>query len=130
MTTKQKTLTLPYYQDPGHGWVRVSVGLLHGLKIAHLITPYSYRRGDHAYLEEDGDLSQLLTAAAAAGITIKLKQHHTNKQSKIRGYSPYLSAAQCAEIAASHEAMIKARIQAQGCSLDFIENRMIIKVIR
>ena len=129
MTTKQKTITLPYYQDPGHGWVRVSVGLLHGLKIAHLITPYSYRRGDHAYLEEDCDLSRLLAAAAAAGITIKLKHYHTNKTSRIRGYSPYLSAAQCVEIAASHEAMIKARIRAQGCSLDFIENRMIIKVI-
>jgi hypothetical protein len=125
MTTKQKTLTLPYYQDPGHGWVRVSVGLLHGLKIAHLITPYSYRRGDHAYLEEDGDLSQLLTAAAAAGITVKLKQHHTNKQSKIRSYSPYYTPT----TQAAAEAALKARIRAQGCSLDFIENRMIIKVI-
>jgi hypothetical protein len=125
MTTKQKTLTLPYYQDPGHGWVRVSVGLLHGLKIAHLITPYSYRRGDHAYLEEDGDLSQLLTAAAAAGITVKLKQHHTNKQSKIRSYSPYYTPT----TQAAAEAALKARIQAQGCSLDFINNQMIIKVI-
>jgi hypothetical protein len=125
MTTKQKTLTLPYYQDPGHGWVRVSVGLLHGLKIAHLITPYSYRRGDHAYLEEDGDLSQLLTAAAAAGITVKLKQHHTNKQSKIRSYSPYYTPT----TQAAAEATLKAKIRAQGCSLDFIENRMIIKVI-
>jgi hypothetical protein len=125
MTTKQKTMTLPYYQDPGHGWVRVSVGLLHGLKIAHLITPYSYRRGDHAYLEEDGDLSQLLTAAAAAGITVKLKQHHTNKQSKIRSYAQYYTPT----TQAAAEAALKARIAAQGCSLDFIENRMIIKVI-
>lgn len=125
MTTKQKTMTLPYYQDPGHGWVRVSVGLLHGLKIAHLITPYSYRRGDHAYLEEDGDLSQLLTAAAAAGITIKLKQHHTNKTSKIRGYAQYYTPA----TQAAAEEALKAKIRAQGCSLDFINNRMIIKVI-
>jgi hypothetical protein len=125
MTTKQKTMTLPYYQDPGHGWVRVSVGLLHGLKIAHLITPYSYRRGDHAYLEEDGDLSQLLTAAAAAGITVKLKQHHTNKQSKIRSYSPYYTPTTQAAV----EEALKAKIRAQGCSLDFINNQMIIKVI-
>ena len=129
MTTKQKTLTLPYYQDPGHGWVRVSVGLLHGLKIAHEISPFSYRRNDYAYLEEDCDLSRLLTAAQAAGIEIKLKQFHTNKQSKIRGYRPYLSAEQYKALAAAHEAMIKAKIRAQGCSLDFIENRMIIKVI-
>ena len=123
MTTKQKTLTLPYYQDPGHGWVRVSVGLLHGLKIAHLITPYSYRRDDYAYLEEDCDLSRLLAAAAAAGITIKLRQFHTNKRSKIRSYKSYRSPAQVTEAA------LKARIRAQGCSLDFINNQMIIKVI-
>ena len=123
MTTKQKTLTLPYYQDPGHGWVRVSVGLLHGLKIAEDISPYSYRRDDYAYLEEDCDLSRLLAAAAAAGITIKLRQFHTNKRSKIRSYKSYRSPAQVTEAA------LKARIRAQGCSLDFIENRMIIKVI-
>ena len=125
MTIKQKTITLPYYQDPGHGWVRVSVGLLHGLKIAHLITPYSYRRGDHAYLEEDGDLSQLLTAAAAAGITVKLKQHHTNKQSKIRSYSPYYTPT----TQAAAEAALKAKIRAQGCSAEFLNNRFIVKVI-
>jgi hypothetical protein len=123
MTTKQKTLPLPYYQDPGHGWVRVSVGLLHGLKIAEDISPYSYRRDDYAYLEEDCDLSRLLAAAAAAGITIKLRQFHTNKRSKIRSYKSYRSPAQVTEAA------LKARIRAQGCSLDFIENRMIIKVI-
>jgi len=84
-----RSLTLNYYQDPGHGWVRVSVGLLHGLKIAGDISPYSYRREDYAYLEEDCDLSHLLTAAQAAGITIKLKQFHTNKQSKIRAYDQF-----------------------------------------
>jgi hypothetical protein len=125
MTTKQKTITLPYYQDPGHGWVRVSVGLLHGLKIAHLITPYSYRRGDHAYLEEDGDLSQLLTAAAAAGITVKLKQRHTNKQSKIRSYAQYYTPT----TQAAAEAALKAKIRAQGCSAEFLNNRFIVKVI-
>jgi hypothetical protein len=84
-----RSLTLDYYQDPGHGWARVSVGLLHGLKIAHEITPYSYRRGSWAYLEEDCDLSRLLSAAAAAGINIKLRDHHTNKQSKIRSYDSF-----------------------------------------
>ena len=89
MTTKQKTMTLPYYQDPGHGWARVSIGLLHGLKIAHEISPYSYRRGNYAYLEEDCDLSRLMIAAQAAGIDLKLKQFHTNKTSKIRSYEQF-----------------------------------------
>jgi hypothetical protein len=120
-----RSITFNYYQDPGHGWVRVSVGLLHGLKIAHLITPYSYRREDYAYLEEDCDLGRLYQAAQAAGITIKLREHWTNKRSKIRSYDSYRTPAR---IAAAEEAL-KAKIRAQGCSLDFIENRMIIKVI-
>lgn len=120
-----RSLTLNYYQDPGHGWVRVSMGLLHGLKIAEDISPYSYRRESYAYLEEDCDLSRLLTAAKAAGITIKLKQFHTNKTSKIRGYAQYSTPNR----AAAAEAAIKAKIRAQGCSLDFLNNKMIIKVI-
>lgn len=120
-----RSITLKIYSDPGHGWVRVSMGLLYGLKIAHEISPYSYRREDYAYLEEDCDLSRLLTAAQAAGINIKLREFHTNKQSKIRGYRPYYTMTQ----AAAHEAALKARIRAQGCSADFIQNRMIIKVI-
>jgi hypothetical protein len=84
-----RSLTVPYYQDPGHGWARVSIGLLHGLKIAGDISPYSYRRGNYAYLEEDCDLSRLMTAAQAAGITLKLRPFHTNKTSKIRRYSQF-----------------------------------------
>jgi hypothetical protein len=125
MTTKQKTITLPYYQDPGHGWVRVSIGLLHGLKIAEDISFYSYRRDSYAYLEEDYDLGCLYQAADKAGITIKLREFYTNKRSKIRNYRHYKTPAQ--ELAA--EEALKAKTRAQGCSLDFINNRMIIKVI-
>ena len=129
MTTTQKTLTLKMYSDPGHGWVRAPLQLLQDLKIAEDISSFSYCRNGHAYLEEDGDLGLLLAAAKAAGITIKLRSFHTNKESKIRGYLPYLTAAKCAAFAAAHEAMIKARIRAQGCSADFVNNQLIIKVI-
>jgi hypothetical protein len=118
-----RSLTLNFYQDPGHGWVRVSMGLLHGLKIAEDISAYSYRREDYAYLEEDCDLSRLLTAAQAAGIEIKLREFHTNKQSKIRGYRPYRTQTQ----AAAWEAALKAKILEQGCSVDFLNNRVIVK---
>ena len=84
-----RSLTIPYYQDPGHGWVRVSIGLLHGLKIAQDISPFSYRRESYAYLEEDCDLARLMAACAAAGINLKLKQFHTNKTSKIRSYEQF-----------------------------------------
>lgn len=125
MTTKQKTITLKIYSDPGHGWVRVSMGLLHGLKIADQISRYSYRRDDYAYLEEDGDLGLLLAAAKAAEIEIKLRSFHTNKQSKIRSYSPYYTPT----TQAAAEAALKAKIRAQGCSADFVDNRFIVKVI-
>jgi hypothetical protein len=84
-----RSLTIPYYQDPGHGWARVSIGLLHGLKIADQISPFSYRRNGYAYLEEDCDLGRLMAACAAAEITLKLKQFHTNKTSKIRSYEQF-----------------------------------------
>jgi hypothetical protein len=84
-----RSLTIPYYQDLAHGWARVSIGLLHGLKIADQISAYSYRRGDYAYLEEDSDLSRLMQVAQAGGITFKLKQFHTNKTSKIRSYDQF-----------------------------------------
>lgn len=84
-----RSLTINYYQDPAHGWARVSIGLLHGLKIAGDISPWSYRRNDYAYLEEDSDLARLMAACEAAGITVKLREFHTNKTSKIRSYSQY-----------------------------------------
>jgi len=120
-----RSITLNFYADPGHGWARVSMGLLHGLKIAEDISSYSYRRNDYAYLEEDCDFSRLVIAAKAADIDIKLRHFHTNKQSKIRSYQSYSTPNK----AAAYEAAIKARIQAQGCSADFINNQLIIKVI-
>ena len=124
-----RLLTFKIYSDPSHGWVRVPLQLLHDLKIAEDISSFSYRRNGHAYLEEDGDLGLFLAAAKAAGIVVKLRSFHTNKESKIRGYSPYLTAAKCAAFAAAHEAAIKARIATQGCSAEFLNNRFIVKVI-
>ena len=49
MTTKQKTMTLKIYSDPGHGWARVPLQLLKDLKILEQISDYSYSRNNHAY---------------------------------------------------------------------------------
>ena len=49
-----------FYQDPGHGWVKVFVKELEQLGIADKISSFSYRRKDFAYLEEDCDLDNLL----------------------------------------------------------------------
>jgi hypothetical protein len=84
-----RKLTLNYYQDPGHGWVKCSIGLLYGLGIADKISFYSYTRGENVYLEEDLDLNTLYKACDVQGIELKLKQYHTNKSSKIRSYEHY-----------------------------------------
>jgi hypothetical protein len=82
-------MTLNYYQDPGHGWVKVKLQTLLDLGIHDKITRYSYVRNDHAYLEEDCDLGLLFKTCDAKGIKIVLRDHHTNKQSKIRSYQSY-----------------------------------------
>ena len=92
MTTKQ--LTLDFYMDPGHGWVKCKLALLQRLGIESHISTYSYRRGDNVYLEEDCDLSTLYAACDKQGITLKLREHVANKSSKIRSYDCYTNPAQ------------------------------------
>jgi hypothetical protein len=82
-------LSLNFYCDPGHGWVKVPIKTLVKLGIAHKISRYSYQRELYAYLEEDCDLSTLYAAADKTGIKISLKEYHTNKTSKIRSYDNY-----------------------------------------
>lgn len=85
-----KTITLQMFEDPGHGWVRFPKARLAALGIADKITSYSYQRKDMAYLEEDCDLSTLMTALRAAGYEeIKFKESWTNRSSKIRNYESY-----------------------------------------
>ena len=82
-----KTLTLNYYQDSGHGWVKVKLSLLQKLGIAEQISTYSYMRKDSVYLEEDCDLNRLYEALDKLGITLKLREFNAReKRSKIRSY--------------------------------------------
>ncbi len=82
-------LTLNYYQDPSHGWVKVPITLLKQLGIEQDISHYSYMRNNYAYLEEDCDLSRLLKALDSNGILWRLREYNSNKQSKIRSYDNY-----------------------------------------
>jgi len=78
------------YADPGHAWAKVKKSTLAKLGIADKITTYSYMRGDYAYLEEDCDLSTLVSALRAAGVPFEFKEHVARfKQSKIRNYDYY-----------------------------------------
>jgi len=84
-----RKLTLNIYSDPGHAWCKVTRKLLVDLGISDKITTYSYQRKDSVYLEEDCDLSTLIGALKDKGVTVKFKEFHTNKQSKIRSYIHY-----------------------------------------
>jgi hypothetical protein len=80
--------TYHVYLDPGHGWLKVPRQELQELGIAHLITPYSYQRGEWVYLEEDGDLSTFARAHPQWD-TVKRVEHTTDHRSRIRGYLRY-----------------------------------------
>lgn len=84
-----KTLTLNYYQDPGHGWVKIKLDKLKQLGIDEDISYFSYMRGEYAYLEEDCDLNRLYQACDKQGIELILRDHIADKSSKIRNYQSY-----------------------------------------
>jgi len=86
------TLKFDFYSDPGHGWAKVSKALLVKLSIADSITPYSYSRGNFAYLEEDCDLGIFYKALEDRGVKPIFKEHRANKYSKIRSYESYIVA--------------------------------------
>ena len=82
-------MKLNVYNDPGHGWVAIKRSVLIKLGIEHKITPYSYQRGQTAYLEEDCDMSTLMRAARDAGIALEFTEKHTDKRSPIRSYDRF-----------------------------------------
>ncbi len=81
--------TFHFYNDPGHGWMAVKRSCLKELGIARSISTYSYQRGDMVYLEEDSDYSIFLAALKNIGITPRIKEHHTERRSKIRSYDSF-----------------------------------------
>lgn len=85
-----KSLTLNFYQDPGHAWAKIAIKKLQQLGIAGQISRYSYMRGQYVYLEEDCDLGLLFKTCSAAGINLKLKSFVCRERSsKIRSYLNY-----------------------------------------
>lgn len=84
-----KRMTLDFYQDPGHGWVKIHLDKLKALGIDKDISYFSYTRKQYAYLEEDGDLSILIKACDDRGIVLKFREHNSDRDSKIRNYQSY-----------------------------------------
>lgn len=84
-----KVIKIKVFADPGHAWARFPKARLAKLGIADKISGYSYQNGSNAFLEEDCDLSVLITTLKEKGYEVKFKESHTNRQSKIRNYDTY-----------------------------------------
>jgi len=84
-----KEIKIKVFGDSGHAWARFPKARLVKLGIADKITPYSYQNGVNAFLEEDCDLSTLMTTLKAKGYTVKFDETYTDKRSKIRSYCSY-----------------------------------------
>jgi len=82
-------ITINIYNDPSHGWGKVSIDNLHKLNLLNNISSYSYINNNHVYLEEDCDLSLLIKRLEELNIRYKFKNHYANKSSKIRSYDYY-----------------------------------------
>jgi hypothetical protein len=86
---KRQARKIKVFGDSGHAWARFPKARLVKLGIADKITPYSYQNGANAFLEEDCDLSTLMTTLKDRGYTVKFDESYTNKRSKIRSYNSY-----------------------------------------
>lgn len=83
-----------FFQDPGHGWLRVKTKELIDLGIADKISQYSYmsNSGKSVYLEEDQDMTIFTDALIASGVKdedFDFKVKNTDKKSPIRALFPY-----------------------------------------
>ncbi|MEB3320131.1 MAG: hypothetical protein VKI63_04240 [Cyanobium sp.] len=84
-----KTLTFAVISDPGHAWVKVNFRHLERIIGPHwrsCFSPYSYERGDHAYLEEDDDAATFIKACRGAGIEPRWRTRYANRESRVRHY--------------------------------------------
>ncbi len=79
-----------FFQDPGHGWLRVKYDDLQMLGLVNDISTYSYQRGRWVYLEEDSDAPKFLkTWRRLYNYEPVITSMHSEKPSRIRGYNQY-----------------------------------------
>ena len=83
-----------FFQDGGHGWLKVKKSELVALGIADKITPFSFQYKEWAYLEEDCDLGVFFDAKGWKGTAEfwksgTIKNAYSQTHSKIRSYAPY-----------------------------------------
>lgn len=82
-------MLINYYQDPGHGWLRVPRSLVVELQIDDQISSYSYQQGDVVFLEEDCDAGIFARAMKQQGREFKTIEIRSDSESWIRALKPY-----------------------------------------
>jgi hypothetical protein len=82
-------LPLNVHEDATHSWIEVPKCLLFRFGIADEISPYSYQRGDVAFLEEDEDALIFKNAANYLGLNLKFKTIKHRKAAPCRKYKSY-----------------------------------------
>lgn len=80
--------TYRFISDPGHGWLEVPLSELMLMDIAKHISPYSYQKGDMAYLEEDCDAGVFVHALKHSGTPYEFVEVHQD-QTPIRNYARF-----------------------------------------
>ena len=81
---------LIYFQDPGHGWLRVHKKEINKLGLQYQISGYSYESKLYVYLEEDRDMSLYCKAMGITRLSeLDYATKHTNNRSHIRSLPYY-----------------------------------------
>ena len=83
--------TIKHFQDPGHGWYKVSRKLLRKMNLLDKISSFSYQKGNWVYLEEDVDASIFFTRYKElfGELQIKVTTNISENMSSIRYYQPF-----------------------------------------
>jgi hypothetical protein len=82
-----------FHYDAGHGWLKVHVYDARDVGLdPEDFTAYSYKHGDHLYLEEDCDAGRFLAAWEKALRKFEFRQIDDGYNSPIRSYEHIIPA--------------------------------------
>lgn len=74
------------HSDPGHAWGEISLGDL-PLKVRKTISPYSFKRRNSLFLEQDCDLEKAVAFYKESGVTFSVRYVNYSNDCPIRGYA-------------------------------------------
>lgn len=83
-----------FYEDAGHGWLKVRLSELEALRIDVYISRYSYVKGGYVYLEEDMDMGTFIKALKIGDLRSWFDMNVTTRlsnRSRVRSYESYVA---------------------------------------